>query len=280
MRYPGGKSYIAKKILPYLGEYVSEQSTFVDVFAGGLTMTVAFANAYPQVKKFWINDKDPGIAALWSSYINWKPNLKAVLRLIEPTVDLFFNYQKELAELNQVPEHPGDMITCAAKKIMIHQCSYSGLGIKGGVQGGRNQLGTDKITTNWNPDHHYKKMDEFQKLFHNSTFYNNNCTNFDFTEVIEKADESCLLYLDPPYYQMGKRLYHFYFDDNQHKRLATYLKHTPRPWVLSYDDCEEIRELYNWARIEVISNDNRMQMIESNGLRRANTKTELIIRPL
>ena len=28
------------------------------------------------------------------------------------------------------------------------------------------------------------------------------------------------------------------------------LKSTPHKWLLSYDDCKEIRELYSWAKIE------------------------------
>ena len=36
----------------------------------------------------------------------------------------------------------------------------------------------------------------------------------------------------------------------QHHDLAKYLKNTNHVWLLSYDDCPEIRKLYAWAAIE------------------------------
>jgi len=279
MRYPGGKSFIANKILPYFANITNEDTTFVDVFTGGLTMTTAFAKQYGHINKFWINDKDPGIAAIWSCFINWRPNLKAVIRQTKPTVESFFANKAELAGLTAVPDDPALLLSVAAKKIMIHQCSYSGLGLKGGVQGGNEQSAEDKITTNWNPEFQYKKINEFQKQFANCNFYENKCTNLDFTRVIETADPSCVFYLDPPYYEKGKQLYYYYFNDDHHKTLCKYLKHTPNKWVLSYDDCDYIKNLYSWAKIDVITNDNRIQMPETDGQRKANTKNELIITP-
>jgi DNA adenine methylase len=279
MRYPGGKSFIANKIMPYFKECINNNTTFVDVFAGGLTMTVAFAKAYPEVKKYWINDKDPAIACIWDCYINWKPNLKTCIRTLEPTVSMFYKNKKVLADLNEFPNNTGDIIKTAVKKIMIHQCSYSGLGLKGGAQGGIHQSGHDRITTNWNPEFQNKKINEFEELFKNCFFKNDTCTNLDYSEVIKKADEDCLLYLDPPYYEKGKQLYFYYFDDVHHIKLANDLKNTNKNWVLSYDDCDFIRNLYNWAKIDVITNDNRLRMLDTNVKRKANTKNELIITP-
>ena len=63
-----------------------------------------------------------------------------------------------------------------------------------------------------------------------------------------------LMYLDPPYYHADqKRAYTQPFAVHDHIRLAEQLKTTPVMFCLSYDDCEEIRELYKWANIYDVS---------------------------
>jgi DNA adenine methylase len=77
-------------------------------------------------------------------------------------------------------------------------------------------------------------------------------TSLDFEEVIfaEPEGESVLMYLDPPYYLADqKRAYTKSFELNDHIRLRNALKETKYIFCLSYDDCQEVRELYSWANI-------------------------------
>ena len=282
MRYPGGKSYIAEKILVFCEEFLQDGVEWVDVFTGGLTMTIKSIKRFPQIKNFWINDKDPGVACIWTSYIKYPNELKAAINSATPSVELFYALKDDLAALKAIPQDPDEIVKIAKNKILIHQCSYSGLGLKGGAQGGRTQTQKDKIDTNWNPKYQHKKINEFQKLFANCNFYNNSCTDYDFSKVIlDDHTSNTLLYLDPPYYEKGKQLYYYYFTDEQHRTLAKNLQETKKKWVLSYDDCEFIRNLYSWARIETIRNPNRLQMLEekTSGKRSANVKNELVIMP-
>jgi hypothetical protein len=55
------------------------------------------------------------------------------------------------------------------------------------------------------------------------------------------------------------------------------LKNSDKKFVLSYDDCDFIRNLYDWAEIDVITNDNRLQMKSNISGRTAYTKNELVI---
>ena len=74
----------------------------------------------------------------------------------------------------------------------------------------------------------------------------------DYKKVLDmpKKGNNTLLYLDPPYYKKKKkRAYTKPFSVSDHKRLAEDLKKTEYFFCLSYDDCEEVRELYNWAFI-------------------------------
>ena len=78
----------------------------------------------------------------------------------------------------------------------------------------------------------------------------------DFTKILEMParGEKVLMYLDPPYYHADqKRAYTKSFDVDDHIRLANALRNTPFYFCLSYDDCPEIRKLYEWAVINDVS---------------------------
>lgn len=63
-------------------------------------------------------------------------------------------------------------------------------------------------------------------------------------ETVLNTKSKAFYYLDPPYYRKGKRCYNHYFKPPDHQRLMEALTALKRDWVLSYDDCPEVRELY------------------------------------
>ena len=107
------------------------------------------------------------------------------------------------------------------------------------------------------------------------------CTHLDFADVIQDTSCGSLLYLDPPYYIKGNDLYQHGFTVEDHERLAIALKNTTHAWVLSYDDCPEIRRLYQWARVEPLDVNYSITALKDKqtGERISRTKSELLIGP-
>jgi len=59
-----------------------------------------------------------------------------------------------------------------------------------------------------------------------------------------------LIYLDPPYYVKGQGLYRNYYEHEDHVAVAKLLQ-SPRfrrSWIVSYDNVEQIRQMYMLAR--------------------------------
>ncbi len=71
-------------------------------------------------------------------------------------------------------------------------------------------------------------------------------TSIGYENLIQIPGDGVVLYLDPPYYKTSNLYKHHKFD---HEQLAVLLKDTQHKFMLSYDDCPEIRSLYSWARI-------------------------------
>lgn len=55
-----------------------------------------------------------------------------------------------------------------------------------------------------------------------------------------------LIYLDPPYYEKGRRLYYDFYEARDHVQIYRLLtkRFAKKRWVISYDDVPPIRDLY------------------------------------
>jgi DNA adenine methylase len=66
------------------------------------------------------------------------------------------------------------------------------------------------------------------------------------TEVLRTA----FIYLDPPYFMKGKKLYMNYFQEDDHIKLSKHIGGWDNMyWLMTYDDVEFIRTLYNSYRL-------------------------------
>ena len=59
-------------------------------------------------------------------------------------------------------------------------------------------------------------------------------------------------FCDPPYYELGNRNYLLAFQHSDHAKLALLLKGIKGKFLLTYNDCEEIRSLYSWANFHAV----------------------------
>lgn len=82
--------------------------------------------------------------------------------------------------------------------------------------------------------------------------------NKDFEDLIKTYDrESSFFYLDPPYYK-SEKYYEIKFLENDHKRLYEILKNIKGKFLLSYNDCDYINNLYKDFKIEHMSRSNNL----------------------
>lgn len=82
--------------------------------------------------------------------------------------------------------------------------------------------------------------------------------NKDFEALIKQYDrENAFIYCDPPYYQTEGH-YEVVFRKEDHYRLRDTLASCQGKWLVSYNDCEFIRELYKDFNIESVSRINNL----------------------
>lgn len=275
-RYPGGKSKIKNQILSLL----KNGSEYIEPFFGGGSIGLNYLLNNKDLKTFVINDFDYGVYAIWKTVADRPDLLKKRVVKFKPSVKLFHKYRNDLSVLNQT-DSSVVLSNIAFKKLVVHQTSYSGLGMKsGGPLGGESQSGDYLIDCRWSPEYICEKIDYIHNLFKKVVL---KASSLSYKDVLKNCSKDATIYLDPPYFQKGNDLYQFGFSDADHFELSVVLKSIDnKNWLLSYDDCSETRKLYDWANIREIDNKNTITSVKckSTGLRKSSLKRELLITPV
>lgn len=236
IRYPGSKDKHIKFLAPYLTQGCSNR-TIVEPFAGTASITFHMLKNN-MVDKYVINDIDMSVAAMWQT-IKDKP---------EALINKIKQYTPKVSDFYDFKGNPGDTAEEKAfRKIVLHQISYSGLGpMAGGPLGGRMQTSDYKIDARWRPAKLELLINETSKLLNSAEGI---ITSDDWSDTLAKGikDEN-FIYLDPPYYKQGPALYTEGVID--HNALAKQLAAANTNWVLSYDDTEEVRNIYAFAKVK------------------------------
>jgi len=242
-RYPGGKAKLAKQIVPLLVRQLGTDTQYREPFFGWGAIGLELIRA-KLVKSIWINDKHPGVAAYWTSVIRYPDQLKQLVINFEPSSDAFCRLkEKMLSQLTQpFPQAEPDIVRLGFEKLVLHRLSFSGLGEMGGE--------LSDIDSRWTPETLCKKIHDDHLAFLGVKIHDDCCTCLDFDQMFK--GNNCLLYLDPTYFQQGPKCYPIALTLKDHERLAGLLQQQNNPWLLSYDDCPEIRALYPWALVKTV----------------------------
>ncbi|MBY0459852.1 MAG: DNA adenine methylase, partial [Gemmataceae bacterium] len=278
-RYPGGKAKLQNEIIKRLPSLNGKE--YREPFFGSGRVGLKLI-ADQHLSSIWINDADSGIASLWTAMIRYPEDFMERVRRFTPTVDAFYAIKDELTSIKKTPRQRARVVDLGFKKFVIHQTSYSGLGAKsGGPLGGAKQTSEYKVDSRWTPSVFCKKVRRIHRQFEAISVHDRRCTSLDFSALITDTSRECVLYLDPPYFVQGPNLYLHSFTASDHERLATLLRNTKHAWVLSYDDCPEIRTMYAWATIDSVEVQCSIRHLKSQntGLKAAARKGELLIYP-
>lgn len=238
LRYPGGKAAFA----PYISDLMKlnglQGGHYMEPYAGGagVALELLFHGVASHIH---INDFDPAVHAFWISVVNNSSELLALLDATPINMDEWYRFRSILRGEIQATDVEKGFAT-----LFLNRTNRSGI-LKAGVIGGLSQSGTYKLDARFNKQAISERIEKIANQAENISVYFE-----DSLELLKKCSnflpEQSLIYLDPPYYVKGKGLYRNYYEHNDHLMIAQILQDAafPRPWVVSYDNAEEICAMY------------------------------------
>lgn len=246
LRYAGGKTRAIKKITPY----VANHSKIVSPFIGGGSLEVYWASIGHQVIGY---DIFFALTNFWQILLHRKEELINSMRTLNVTLQEYNAIKEKLLSWDRVQEmlkgHKTkhyirtpiqlDDVTAAAYYFFNHNLSYGPL-----------FLGW--ISKNYNSISWKRMIEKIQEFY---------CPNLEvyessFEDVLERHRND-FLYLDPPYFlerdadnKMFSGVYPnrnipIHHDGFDHIGLRDLLKKHKGNFVLSYNNCETIRDYYS-----------------------------------
>lgn len=239
LRYPGGKAKLYNYISELIATNFEHAPVYVEPFAGGagLALKLLFTD---KVSEIYINDFDPAIWALWESILNHPLEMINRIEHAELSIDEW-RRQKQIY-LNQ---NLFDTVALGFATLFLNRVNRSGILLANPI-GGLKQDGDYLIGCRFNKESlikQVKRIHESRDRIH--------LTNADAKVFIERVDreiQNGLIYLDPPYVQKGHQLYKNSFRERDHLALYGVVSLLNNHWIVTYDDCPFIEELYKSKR--------------------------------
>ena len=233
LRYPGGKQKAIEQIGEMFPPYAFE---YREPMVGGGSVYL-HARSIQLAKKYWINDKFKELVSFWNSVQD--PGTCSQLAESLHVLKSGFSSAEEIKKyfLAARIEEPVDAFRQAFLFFFFNRVTFSGTTCAGGFS---SSASLKRFTTS--------SIDRLLPLV--NALKDTRITELDFGEVIAAPGKDVFIFLDPPYYTASKlygrngRLHGF-----DHEGLASLLKVTPHKFLITYDDCPEIRQLYQWASI-------------------------------
>ena len=244
LRYPGGKTKLYDFISSVLSSNQMNGCTYVEPFAGGAGLAIKLL-LKQKVERIIINDIDYAVYCVWDLIVN---NSELLCEFINSVPLNVTEWQRQRAIYSNQDSYSPTEIGLSA--FYLNRTNVSGV-LKGGVIGGLSQEGTYKIDARFNRKALIDKVSAIAQRRECIDVYNWDARDF-ISNILPNYD-NCFVYFDPPCVQKGPSLYRNSFSHRDHQYLYEIISDCPHRWIVTYDKCELISELYSDYASEVLS---------------------------
>lgn len=232
LRYPGGKTRAIKILEPIVKQRFPTQKTFLSPFLGGGSFELHMMGlGY----KLITNDLFKPLYIFWRMCKEQPVALQALIKTYMPMT------KEKFTAIRQNIVTDTEMLSIAAKYFVINRSSFSGSTFCGGYSA---ESGEKRFTEN-----SVRKIGALD--LSGLILENKDCLDF-IRSYLQTTDT--ILFLDPPYY-ISTYIYGRDGDMHEgfnHIGLMELLKERT-DWILCYNDCQAIRDLYKHCKIEKVS---------------------------
>ncbi|MGY6703124.1 DNA adenine methylase [Roseinatronobacter sp.] len=238
-RYPGGKGFLTDLLRKKIKRLDGPVRGYAEPYCGGAGAATNLL-LEGDVEHIYLNDLDPCVFSAWNAIIHETERFLDQLEHISVTVDEW-KKQREVASSHC----DGYDFDVGFATFFLNRTSRAGIVIGSGPIGGYEQKGAWKVDARFYRDTMMKRIERLG--LHRGQITVSNLPAEKFIDRIEgeESASSTFIFIDPPYFEIGSRLYLNGMGHDGHASLAQKLKTgLQSEWLMTYDDHPEIRRLY------------------------------------
>jgi DNA adenine methylase len=236
LRYPGGKASLAPTVSSIISYNGFSNLYYAEPFAGGagVALDLLFSG---KVSKIFLNDLDYHIYAFWRSILDYTDLFCNRIKTIPLTVA---QWKKQKIIFDNYNDY--SLFDVGFATFYLNRTNRSGI-LNAKPIGGYNQEG------HWKIDARFYRKELVDRILKISCFkqriFLSNMEAIHFIKKLNNKTKRFFVYLDPPYYKPGPKLYLNFLKPTDHKLLSQYIQNIfCQAWIITYDVCKEISEFY------------------------------------
>lgn len=238
LRYPGGKACLFEIAVSILQENGLRERNYVEPYSGGCGLALSLLyRGY--IAHAHLNDLDRSVWAFWKSILDDTESFVSRVEAAEVSV-AEWSRQREIQRQKQ----EADVLELGFSTFFLNRTNRSGIIHSGGVIGGKDQAGPWKIDCRFNKEDLIARIRRVAQYRNRISVYNEDAERF-LDRVGDSIPATSISYVDPPYFEKGSQLYKNAYRKPDHERIAARLSDLQAPWILTYDNVEPIRRLYD-----------------------------------
>lgn len=224
-----------------------EREIWLEPFAGGAGAGLALLDSQV-ICELWLIERNPALAALWRTIAGRGDALASRVEATRPTLSL---WSESKAALSAAADGEAvDDLELGFAAFVVNRCSRSGIvSPTAGPLGGKNQS-THHIASRFPAVALADRIRRIGGLSGGLRVWEGDgidrIAELDGSVGIE---EEMMIFVDPPYFAAGNRLYAQGMGADDHRRLASALHRCGAPWLLTYDAHPAVLDLYSSLRV-------------------------------
>jgi DNA adenine methylase len=263
-------------LAPYIAGVIEENfltgCTFYEPFAGGAAVSLELLRLGYIDRAVWI-ERDPLVFAFWHSVKHEASVLCEQIEALEVSLDTWRSFLP-LRAVDNPYNCDFSVSQLGIAGLFFNRANFSGV-IGAGPIGGMKQESKYKIDCRFNKKNIISAIKNISEIGGAIDVRFGDALAF-LKKNFRTLKKNSFAYVDPPYFGQGQRLYRHHFNRAQHQDLADILKTAEYPWLLSYDDAPEIRDLYGTSHLQPIYLDHS---VKSSRIAKEIVLSNLVIPP-
>lgn len=256
LRYPGGKARLSAYVSGVIEENYLSGCTFYEPYADGASVSLDLLRL-GFIDRAVLVERDPLVYAFWHSVFNEAESLCSAIEAC-PVALKTWHQLLPTREVDDPRNSRFSLLQLGLAGLFFNRTNFSGI-IGAGPIGGQNQASAYKIDCRFNKAALVRQVRAAAALASRVSVRFGDAISFLRKNAAKISSGFSFVYVDPPYYAQGRKLYRHHYADADHAALAAYMKAQGYPWVVSYDDHPRIRELYATAQVQPIYLDYKVK---------------------